>query len=99
MSSPGMASVAENMPGCVVPLLRSMELGEPSPIKAPRSAVVTGVGIAAVASPNRAFISSKRMLAVSGYKKKTNWLLARSQEVEVNLLTYHEADSTKESVQ
>lgn len=71
ISRPGMASLAENMPGCGVPLRRSMDPGEPMPIRFSRSATVTGVGIAVVASPKRAFMSSRRTLAVSGYRKYT----------------------------
>ena len=70
MSRPGMASPAAKAPGPRGVLRRiSMEEGEPKPIIDSRSACVTGVGMAVVASPKRAFMSSRRTLAVSGYKK------------------------------
>lgn len=70
MSKPGMASPAPKAPGPIgVPLRMSMEDGDPTPMIDSRSACGTGVGIAVVASPKRAFISSRRTLAVSGYKK------------------------------
>ena len=70
MSRPGMASPAAKAPGpCGVLLRISMEDGEPTPMIDSRSACVTGVGMAVVASPKRAFMSSRRTLAVSGYKK------------------------------
>lgn len=76
-----------------------MDPGEPTPINDPRSATVAGVGIAVVASPNRAFMSSRRTLAVSGYKKYTeidvSWILVK----DIVLLTNYEADSTEECMQ
>lgn len=71
MSSPGIASSALNCPGRGDPRRISMDEGEPIPINDPRSACDTGVGMAVVASPNRAFMSSNRTLAVSGYKNQT----------------------------
>jgi hypothetical protein len=66
MSRPGIAWLAEKAPGPSAPCLMSIEEGELTPMREPRSARLTGVGIVVVASPNSAFMSSKRTLAVSG---------------------------------
>ena len=80
MSSPGIASPAEKAPGPRgVPLRMSIDDGDPTPISESCSACVAGVGIAVVASPNNAFMSSNRTLAVSGYKKYTVEQLVTSE--------------------
>lgn len=67
MSSPGIASSVPKTPGRgEAPRRMSIDAGDPTPISDPRSACVAGVGMAVVASPNNAFISSSLTLAVSG---------------------------------
>jgi hypothetical protein len=81
MSRPGMAASAENIPGSGAPCLMSIEDGDPTPMREPRSACVAGVGIAVVASPKSAFMSSSRTFAVSGYTKYTRPQSAPAQDM------------------
>lgn len=70
MSRPGIAldgPMPLPLPGPWRPRRRSIDgTGEFTPIKEPVSARVLGVGIAVVASPNKASISSNLTPAVSG---------------------------------
>ena len=66
MSNPGMASDVPKVPVRGVSWRISIDDGEPTPINDEDSAWVAGVGIAVVASPKRAFMSSSLTFAVSG---------------------------------
>jgi hypothetical protein len=68
MFRPGMALSAVRP--CRLELISSDGTGDRFAEKSSSaSAIVSGVGITDVASPNSEFISSRRTFAVSGYKK------------------------------